>query len=97
MSTALLNTRDNYKASSYGSVSFAGPSLPFESDSFSYIVHANYTAAHAVPLFTNLINDAILKQYSGSSYSITTTMHPLPYTAGQKASSTTTRYGMKPG
>jgi len=77
MSSYLLSKRNSYQATSYGSITLT--QVDTTAHSFGYIIFANYTALHAAPLYTNIINQAILRSYpSGASTTITISMHPLP-------------------
>lgn len=80
MSEALLASRNQWKASRYGAFSFAV--VNGGGGDFVYNVHANYSGAHAGPIFQNLVNDAILKSYLPGG-SITTTVTPLAVTANE--------------
>jgi ABC-type multidrug transport system ATPase subunit len=79
MSSGLLDTRRDWKASRYGALTFA---VVDDLEEFNYNVHANYTGAHSSAIFANLINDALLQQYAPGS-SIKTTIKPLGVTRNE--------------
>lgn len=80
MSEALLASRTQWKASRYGAFSFAV--ADGSGGEFVFNVHANFSGAHAGPIFQNLVNDAILKSFQPGA-SITTTVTPLLVTANE--------------
>jgi len=47
-----------------------------------YVVHANYTALHAGPLYAAIVGDAVVKTVNPAA-SVRTTLFPLPLTAAQ--------------
>lgn len=62
---------------------FTSGTSDFPVHNLEYFVHGNYTAAHAGPLYSALYVDAVVRTYD-PSFSIKTTLHPLPYTAVQE-------------
>ena len=47
-----------------------------------YVVHTNYTALHAGPLYAAIVGDALVRGVDPRA-SVRTTLHPLPLTAAQ--------------
>jgi hypothetical protein len=90
MANYIFNNRNGYKASSYGSVAFQQASTA--TGSFVYTIFSNFTALHAAPLYTNLVDDAIMKFYGGPGAGIKVNSHPLPVTAGELQSTNTARW-----
>jgi ABC-type multidrug transport system ATPase subunit len=80
MSASLLASRGDWKASRYGAMTFA----VVDTQEFNYNVHANFTGAHASAIFTNLVNEGILRQFAPGA-SIRTTVKPLGVTQNEVA------------
>jgi len=72
----LYDTMHTYAASRYGAYSFLAADST--TDPYEVAVHTNFTGTHAVPLFINSLNSAMLQLLSGST--ITTREFPFPLT-----------------
>jgi len=88
MSSYLWTNRNAYQASTFGAYSIVqAPSSATCGGNFlctySYVIHANFTALHALPLFSNLMADAVAKYKGSSTPSISVSLHPFDYTKAQ--------------
>mmetsp|Transcript_14306 Transcript_14306/g.12938 ORF Transcript_14306/g.12938 Transcript_14306/m.12938 type:complete len:404 (-) Transcript_14306:1697-2908(-) len=82
ISDYLYDHREDYKSSFYGAVSFLDSKNLNDNNAISsvtYVIHANYTAVFAGPLFQALLGDGIIS-YINPEASSTIRLHPLPLT-----------------
>ena len=85
VSLALTNPTTTYQASVMGALSFTkveGDPTTKQITDVSYIIHGNYTAVYAGPLYAQFIGDTVLKTINPLG-SIKTNIHPLPLTSQQ--------------
>jgi ATP-binding cassette, subfamily A (ABC1), member 3 len=88
MSRYILRSRLDFSASQIGAFSFY--SLGFSSksptsvSSATYVIHGNYSALHAGPLYASILADTVVKTID-SKASVTVNIFPLPSTYTQKA------------
>jgi ATP-binding cassette, subfamily A (ABC1), member 3 len=88
MSQYILRNRLDYAASQIGAFSFY--SLDFSTKSptsvsnATYVIHGNYSALHAGPLYASILADTVVKTID-SKASVTVNIFPLPSTYSQKA------------
>ena len=78
----LLSSRKDYHASRYGAISWQ--ECDVEENSFVPIAHGNYTAGFAFPTFSNIAADAVLRQISNNSATVSAHMYPFARTQRQK-------------
>jgi hypothetical protein len=86
-SVYLVNNIQTYKASQIGAVSFTEVGTKRVSNRtlhyVNYVVHANYSALHASPLFNTIVSSAIITSIDPTA-SLTVSLFPLPLTSTQK-------------
>lgn len=88
MSEYLLNHRTDFEASQIGAYSIK--EIGFSSKAAnsvnlaSYVIHGNYSAVHAGPLYCSIMADTVLKSISPTA-SINVELYPLPNTFQQSA------------
>lgn len=75
VSDYIFDNRHDYEASRYGAFSF----LTLTSKDIQYIVHGNYTAVHAAPLFNTLMAETYIRSIDPST-TVTARLHPYPDT-----------------
>lgn len=87
MSRYLLDHRTDYEASQIGAYSIHqinfSPLVTESVASVSYVIHGNYSALHAGPLYCSVIANTVLKSISRDA-SISVDIHPLPNTYHQQ-------------
>jgi ATP-binding cassette subfamily A (ABC1) protein 3 len=81
MSQYLYDNMNARAASTIGAITYAGisPDVHGYSLFMQYIVHANFTALHASPIYQNWLLNGLVASYS-PTVTVTTTLHPLPLT-----------------
>ena len=82
ISSSLYSGRAKYAAAQYGAFSFVTDSFANTNgslDLIEYVIHANYTAIHAAPVFHMVASNAIAR-YLNPSSTVQVSLHPLPYT-----------------
>jgi hypothetical protein len=86
VSRFLLNGRTKFESSQIGAYSFSALDLSAVSSGFvrnvQYIIHGNYTAVHAGPLYSAIMADTVVKSVNPSA-KVTVTLDPLPATNSQ--------------
>lgn len=84
MSYNLLYPAQHFKASVFGAVSFINEYSDGQGNrTLEYVVHGNYTAVHAGPLFSALVAEGALRTLDPSA-SLQVRIYPLPSTAAEK-------------
>lgn len=73
----LLSSMNDFKASRYGAFTFE--KISADTGTYQFNTHANFTAAHAAPIFANVMANAILKSYAPTN-TIKGVINPLPPT-----------------
>lgn len=87
VSLALASPTSKYQASVIGALSFTkveGDPASKQITSVGYIIHGNYTAMYAGPLYAQFIGDTVLKTVTPLG-SIKTNINPLPLTTNQNS------------
>jgi ATP-binding cassette, subfamily A (ABC1), member 3 len=79
MSEYIYSSRNDYEASLYGAFSTAEISTTPSNRGISYVVHGNYTAVHAGPLFNTLMAETYIRSID-PTISVTARLHPFPDT-----------------
>lgn len=85
MSQYLYTTMDSHKSSTIGAISYQNLTSSNTGSFFmTYLIHANFTALHAVPVYQNWVLNGLVASYD-PSITVATSIHPLPQTAVQKS------------
>ena len=81
MSDYLFQNRNVRQASTFGAFSIIDASRAGSSSirNLEYVIHGNYTAVHAIPVFQNIIINGLVASYS-PAVTVTGKIHPLPFT-----------------
>mmetsp|Transcript_5406 Transcript_5406/g.5529 ORF Transcript_5406/g.5529 Transcript_5406/m.5529 type:complete len:1838 (-) Transcript_5406:556-6069(-) len=81
ISNYIFRERNEYEASRYGAFTITNIESNNVNNNYEidYIVHGNYTAVHAGPLFNTLMAETYIKSFD-SSISISARLHPFPDT-----------------
>ena len=85
VSRALRRPATKYRASVIGALSFtylSGDVPSGQINNVAYLIHGNFTAVFAGPLYAQFVGDTVLKTIT-SRASIKTNINPLPFTATQ--------------
>lgn len=90
MSTYLQNSRNDFKASHFGAISFnaiyetANTLDPNKNDiTINYNIHANYSALHAGPIFNNILVSGVLRKINPDA-TLKTGLYVFPLTTRQE-------------
>jgi ATP-binding cassette subfamily A (ABC1) protein 3 len=84
MSTYLYDNMDTRAASTIGAISYANMFSSGNNFTIGYILHGNFTALHASPVYQNWVLNGLVAAYS-PAVTVTTNVHPLPLTNFQKS------------